>query len=104
MGGADHPLALTAAASAPGTSAAASESDLESRLVALLAGDLTGVDPRVLEVAAIAWAVDARLLAAALPGHPTRDAMRELGELPVAQQVGPRVRLHAVLAHACGGV
>lgn len=96
------PLALTAAVGTSWSQAATpSESDLENRIYDLLGGDqIAGVDPRVLEVAAVAWAVDARLLAAALPGHPTREGMRELWELPVAQRTGPRVRLHSVLAHA----
>ena len=49
--------------------------DLSRMIVRRLAGDeLSAIDADVLEVAAVARAVDARLLAAVLPGRPTRAA------------------------------
>ena len=52
----------------------------------------------VLEVAALARTVDARLLSAALPGHATREGLRRLTALPVVERLGDDVALHAVLA------
>lgn len=95
------PLALTVAASVPAGSPTALEAELESRLTGWLAGrSMLDVDPAVLEVAALVQSVDARLLAAALPGRPTREAMRALAALPVVQQLGAGLTLHPVLASA----
>ncbi len=94
------PLALTVASAQPGA-APVSAGDLEVRLTAWLTGRATLDIPQdVLEVAALAPAVDARLLAAALPGRPTRDAMARLLDHPVVERVGDRAVLHAVLAAA----
>ena len=54
----------------------------------------------VLEVAAIARTVDARLLTAALPGRSARGGLERLAALPVVERVGDAVALHAVLAAA----
>lgn len=96
------PLALWVAAAAPGSGdGGPSAAALEARLTAWLTGrSILDVAPEVLEVAAIAPAVDARLLAAALPARPTRQAMRELEALPVVERVGERLVLHTVLAAA----
>ena len=51
-------------------------------------------------MAAIAPLVDAGLLAAALPGRPTREAIATLAGLAVTERVGGRVALHGVLAAA----
>jgi hypothetical protein len=96
------PLALTVASTVPtqplGPTAAVA---LEVRLTGWLAGrPILDVPSEVLEVAAIAPVVDARLLAAALPARPTRAAMRQLAALPVVERVGDRAMLHAVLAAA----
>lgn len=96
------PLALTVASSGPSPVAGPSDAEaLEARLTAWLAGDAQlPVPPDLVEVAALAPAVDARLLAAALPARATRDGMRQLASLPVVEQVGGRIALHAVLAAA----
>lgn len=96
------PLALTVASSGPSpTAGAAGAEALESRLTSWLAGDeQLPIPPELVEVAALAPAVDARLLAAALPARATRDGLRQLASLPVVEQVGDRVVLHAVLAAA----
>lgn len=96
------PLALTVAAgTSRGRPVTAGSVELEQRLTAWLAGHpMLDVPPEVLEVAAFARTVDARLLAAALPGRPTRDGLRRLAALPVSERVGDAVALHAVLAAA----
>ncbi len=97
-----YPLALTVAASAPeGRVGSSLETHLEERLTAWLAGrSMLDVDREALEVAAIARTLDARLLAAALPGRSTRDLLPKLQALPVVQQFGAGVTLHPVLADA----
>ncbi|AYF97459.1 AAA family ATPase [Protaetiibacter intestinalis] len=95
------PLALTVAAAVPAGAPGSRESELEGRLTAWLAGQpILSVDPAVLEVAALVPAVDARLIAAALAGRSTRDAMRGLAALPVVQRLGNGLALHPVLASA----
>lgn len=96
------PLALSVAAAAPGsTDGQPLAVALEARLTSWLAGRaILDVSPDVLEVAALAPVVDARLLAAALPGRPTREGMRQLAALPVVERFGERLALHAVLAAA----
>ncbi len=96
------PLALVVAASSSGsTTPGAMESVLEDRLAAWLAGSsIDGADPEVLEVAAVTSPVDARLLAAALPGRRLRDAMAQLWALPVVRRVGHGAVLHPALASA----
>jgi hypothetical protein len=98
---AGSPLALTvAAASRPGADAP-DAADLADQLIQHLAGtEIDGVDPEVLLVAALTWAVDARLIAAALPDRPTRHAMRDLLALSVTERVGHRVVLHPLLSEA----
>lgn len=66
----------------------------------LACDELDEVDAQVLAVAAVARAVDARLLAAVLPGHPIRTAYRGLRQLSVAEPVGARVTLHDVVRSA----
>lgn len=94
------PLALTVAASSPGGHVGGNASDeLEQRLTEWLAGlPVLDVSREVLEVAALARIVDARLLSAALPSRATRNGMRRLAELPVTEVVGEALALHAVLA------
>ncbi|QEO09332.1 AAA family ATPase [Protaetiibacter larvae] len=95
------PLALTVAAAAPAGTPGSLESELEGRLTAWLAGQsMLDADPAVLEVAALTRVVDARLIAAALPGRSTRDAMRALAALPVVERLGPGLTMHPVLASA----
>ncbi len=97
-----YPLALTVAASAPGgRSGTPLEAHLEERLIAWLAGrSMLDVDREVLEAAAIARMLDARLLAAALPGRNTREILPRLQSLPVIQPLGSGVSMHPVLAEA----
>ena len=107
------PLALTVAsapaATGPGAGAgravsapaALGSGELEERLTAWLTGrERLDTDAELIEVAAIAPLVDARLLAAALPGRPTREAIATLAGLAVTERVGGRVALHGVLAAA----
>lgn len=99
--GQGSPLALTVAASAPPGKALGGAQDLEQQLTAWLAGhQLLDVPRDMLEVAALARVVDARLLTAALPGRPTREGMRQLAALPVSARLGDAVEIHAVLASA----
>jgi len=75
--------------------------DLTRMIVRRLAGDeLRAIDADVLEVAAVARAVDARLLAAVLPGRPTRAAGETLRASSVAELVGARVTLHDLVRTA----
>jgi hypothetical protein len=94
------PLGLTVGAqSAQG--AAPSSAAIGDRLVRhLAASEIAGIDREVLEVAALTWAVDARLLSAALPGRGTRGAIDELRGLSVVESLGHRVALHPLLAQA----
>lgn len=98
---AGSPLALTvAAASKPGAETPDAVG-LADQLIQHLAGtEIDGVDPEVLLVAALAWAVDARLMAAALPDRSARRAMTELSALSVTERLGHRVALHPLLAEA----
>jgi hypothetical protein len=95
------PLALTVAAAVPAGTPGPWEAELEGRLTSWLAGQsMLDVDPAVLDVAALVRTVDARLVAAALPGRSTRDAMRSLAALPVVERLGPGLTMHPVLASA----
>lgn len=58
--------------------------------------ELEGVDPDVLDVAAIAPAIDARMLADVLPGRPTRASLAALRACRLAEAIGPRFTLHAL--------
>ncbi|HET6952982.1 MAG TPA: AAA family ATPase [Acidimicrobiales bacterium] len=72
--------------------------DLTRMIVRRLADDeLSDVDADVLEVAAVARAVDGRLLSAVLPGRPTRAANERLRASSVAELVGARVALHELV-------
>lgn len=90
------PLALSVAAESTSTDPAALDGvDLNQMILSRLAGDeLNQVDGEVLEVAAVARAVDSRLLAAVLPGRPTRTAGEALRRSTVAELVGGRMTLH----------
>lgn len=91
------PLALSLAASARGSGEAGDlvGVDLHQMILRRLGGDELGaVDAEVVEVAAVARAVDARLLAAVLPGRSTRAAGESLRRCSVAELVGGRVTLH----------
>ncbi|MBN9176727.1 MAG: ATP-binding protein [Microbacterium sp.] len=102
------PLALTVASVDPaaadatgGTGSVPSAGELEQRLVAWLTGRSTlDAAADLIDVAAIAPSVDARLLAAALPGRATREGMPALLALPVVESMGQRAVLHDVLAAA----
>jgi hypothetical protein len=96
------PLALTVAALAPGSPTGMPvASELEARLTTWVTGQpILDGSSDVLEVAALAPMVDARLLAAVLPARPTRGAMARLLALPVVERVGDRAVLHDVLAAA----
>ncbi|MCB0959877.1 MAG: ATP-binding protein [Acidimicrobiales bacterium] len=105
---AGFPLALTLAASlasgeasgAP-TSAAGPTASLDALLLERLGGrELVGVDPDVLDVASIAPAVDGPLLAAVLPGRPTRQGYGSLRELSIAEPLGLRTTLHPLARSA----
>ncbi len=99
-----YPLALAVASPHGPRSAPARPSDADdvgARLVEHLAGHaLDDVDPLVLEVAALARAVDAQMLAAVLPGRPTRRGLRDLRAAAVTEQVGSRVALHDLVRRA----
>lgn len=96
------PLGLVVgAAIAAGATAVGSESLLEDRLAGWLAGaQIEGVDPDVLEVAALTSPVDSRLLAAALPGRSMRGVMAQLWDLPVVSRTGHAAELHPALRTA----
>ena len=104
------PLALTVAASLqpiPGEDAATEsavlgeDGDLGEAILARLGGnELVGVDLDVLDVAAVAPAVDDRLLDAALPGRSTRSGLGQLRDLSTSEKVGSRVALHRLLRGA----
>lgn len=97
------PLALNLAVSAghPNERIDLAGIDLNRMIVRRLAGDELGdIDSDVVEVAAVARAVDARLLAAVLPGRPTRAANEALRASSVAELVGARVTLHDLVRAA----
>lgn len=97
------PLALNLAASTPahGDVLDLAGVDLNHLIVRRLAGDeLGGMDGAVVEVVAVARAVDARLLAAVLPGRSTRAANETLRRCSVAEPVGARVTLHDLVRSA----
>lgn len=102
------PLALAVAADAArATDAVDLTASLEDdravaqALLTRLAGDeLGGADRDVLAVAAIAAAVDARLLAAALPGVDADHAATWLAGLSFATVAGSRIRIHERVAAA----
>jgi hypothetical protein len=75
--------------------------DLNRMIVQRLAGDELGeIDGEVVEVTTVARAVDARLLAAVLPGRPTRAANEALRRCTVTELVGARVTLHDLVRSA----
>jgi AAA ATPase-like protein len=95
------PLALTVAARSVASGRDGSPLDVGDNLIRLLADrELDGIDPAILDVAALCWAVDARLLAAVLSGQATRGAIEQLRSLSVAERIGHRVALHPLLAEA----
>lgn len=96
------PLALTVAGlSSSDVPAQPDLVELEERVTAWISGQhVLDIAPDLLEVAALAPVVDARLLAAALPSRSTRDAMTQLFSLAVIERVGDRAVLHRVLADA----
>lgn len=108
---AGYPLALTVGAtlrrSEPEADLAASVAStpmgdgLDDLIVARLGGqELAGVDPDVLDVACVAPAVDARLLAAVLPGRATRNGLAQLRALSVSEPLGQRTTLHRLVRSA----
>ncbi|WP_426571190.1 ATP-binding protein [Aquihabitans sp. McL0605] len=108
---AGYPLALTVGANLRGTpvdselranvGADTTDGGLDDVIVARLGGrELAGVDPDVLDVACIAPAVDARLLAAVLPGRATRTGLAQLRALSVSEPLGQRTTLHRLVRSA----
>lgn len=103
---AGYPLALAVAASLrtepdagdPVPAATADEgasSELDDLLLQRLGGhELAGIDPDILDVACLAPAVDARMLAAALPGRSTRTGLTQLRALSISEPLGQRTTLH----------
>lgn len=92
---AGSPLALSLASAGMPTQDRDLQADLNKLIVRRLAGDeLDPVDSEVLEVAAVARAVDTRLLAAVLPGRATRAAADALRKSTVAEMMGGRITLH----------
>jgi hypothetical protein len=74
---------------------------LDDLILARLGGrEVADVDPDVLDVACVAPAVDARLLAAVLPGHATRAGLAQLRSLSVSERLGPRTTLHRLVRSA----
>ncbi len=104
------PLALTLAATLEGErsdraigrlGSMPAADGLSDLLLARLGGrEIADVDPDVLDVACVAPAVDARLLAAVLPGRPTRAGLAQLRALSVAEQLGSRTTLHRLVRSA----
>lgn len=66
----------------------------------LVGRELDDIDPDVVDVAAVAPAVDSRLLAAVIPGRPTRSALDQLRASSLTELVGGRVMLHPLLRRA----
>lgn len=100
-GGSPLALNLAVSAGAPNERVDLAGVDLNRMIVRRLAGDeLSRIDADVVEVAAVARAVDARLLAAVLPGRPTRAAGESLRASSVAELVGARVTLHDLVRAA----
>lgn len=109
---AGFPLALTIGASlgAPAAESLAANrrigptqpgDGLDDLILARLGGrEVADVDPDVLDVACIAPAVDARLLAAVLPGHATRAGLAQLRSLSIAERLGQRTTLHRLVRSA----
>ncbi|MCU1369556.1 MAG: hypothetical protein JWO77_750 [Ilumatobacteraceae bacterium] len=109
---AGYPLALTVGANLLGAppeptpsngrmGAAATGDGLDDLILARLGGrEIADVDPDVLDVACVAPAVDARLLAAVLPGRPTRSGLAQLRALSVSEQLGSRTTLHRLVRSA----
>lgn len=107
-----YPLALTIGANLLGAPAEPTPSNgrmgtastgdgLDDLILARLGGrEVADVDPDVLDVACIAPAVDARLLAAVLPGRPTRTGLAQLRALSVSEQLGSRTTLHRLVRSA----
>ncbi len=105
-----YPLALTLATSLPSTATSTGgpparggngEGALDSLILERLGGgELTGIDPDVLDVASIAPAVDGPLLAAVLPGRPTRESSTSLRALSIAEPIGTRTTLHPLARSA----
>ncbi len=92
------PLAVAVAAAA--RSGTGEPGDLDTLLVQLLGEDsLEHVDRRVLEVAAIAVAVDGPMLEAVLGHEHGRDAHGALRSTTMAESVGDRVALHDMVRH-----
>jgi len=106
-----YPLALTVGAnllgapqepaSSNGRMGTASGEGLDDLILGRLGGrEVADVDPDVLDVACVASAVDARLLAAVLPGRPTRSGLAQLRSLSVSEQLGSRTTLHRLVRSA----
>jgi hypothetical protein len=107
-----YPLALTVGANLLGAppeptasngrmGPASSGDGLDDLILARLGGrEIADVDPDVLDVACVAPAVDSRLLAAVLPGRPTRSGLAQLRALSVSEQLGSRTTLHRLVRSA----
>jgi hypothetical protein len=99
--GQGSPLALHVGASS-GDLTTRDADDLARTVAHRLLGDEAGdIDPSVMAVAAIARAVDARLLGAVLPGRRSgRAAIEALQTLTVVESYGTRLALHDVVRAA----
>lgn len=107
---AGYPLALTLAATidassadeyAPHLAAGPADERLDHLVIERLGGrELAGVDPDVLDVACVASRVDGRLLAAALPGRPTRAGLAQLRACTLSEPLGTGVTLHRLVRAA----
>jgi hypothetical protein len=94
------PLALHVAAAAAKEPLLGPQ-DLASAVASRLVGDdLADVDAEVIAVAAIARAVDERLIAAVLPHQASGPAFRHLRELSVVEPYGTRIALHDLVREA----
>lgn len=107
---AGYPLALTLAAALDRSdpeehsqrlAAGPSGQRLDQVLVERLGGsELAGVNADVLDVACVASSVDGRLLAAALPGRPTRLGLTQLRACSLSEPLGSGVTLHRLVRSA----
>ena len=102
--GQGSPLALhVGAVGGLGDGPASAEGESLARTIAhrLLAEEATHVDPAVMEVAAVARAVDGRVLASVLAGRNAgRTGMESLQALTVVESYGSRLALHDVVRAA----
>ncbi|MCB0977707.1 MAG: ATP-binding protein [Acidimicrobiales bacterium] len=105
-----YPLALTLVAdlgsrgfdhARAGGATVSADEHLDDLLLGRLGTDeLAGVDPDVLDVAALAAVVDARMLSAVLPGRSTKAGLTSLRACRLSEPIGARVTLHRLVRQA----